>query len=245
MRVSLRTFLALSSVVLLTACDGLTNINATDVVQPTSLGNAAGAEAQRAGAMGTFFTTYGSGLTSVVVATGLASDEFYAGVVPSTASTPDFRAWSEPSAIGPYVGLQRSRIAALTAVDGLKQYLPALKSKTGQMYAIAGYTETCWRSRCALASRWERSTSGNGVRHADDARPRSSPLPFSTSTPRSPTRSTVRAFSISRASGKAAALLNDAKFVEAAAAVTACRRPTCTTQSFRARCRGRATSCSI
>ena len=141
MRVSLRTFLALSPVVLLTACDGLTNINATDVVQPTSLGNAAGAEAQRAGAMGTFFTTYGSGLTSVVVATGLASDEFYAGVVPSTASTPDFRAWSEPSAIGPYVGLQRSRIAALTAVDGLKQYLPALKSKIGQMYAIAGYTE--------------------------------------------------------------------------------------------------------
>jgi hypothetical protein len=219
MRISLRTFQSLSAIVLITACDGLTKINATDVVQPASLGTAAGAEAQRAGAMGTFFTTYGSGLTSVVVATGLASDEFYAGVVPSTASTPDFRAWSEPSAIGPYVGLQRSRIAALTAVDALKQYLSTLKSKTGQMYAVAGYTETMLAesvcSGIALGALNEAGTVfgtpmttsqvlAAAVQHFDSA------LIYSADS--------ARILNLARI-GKGRALLNDAKYAEAAAAV--------------------------
>ena len=142
MRISQRTVALLLAPMLLASCDGLTDIDATDIVQPASLANAAGAEALRAGAMGTFFTSYGSGLTSMVVATGLISDELYAGVAPSTASTPDFRTWSEPNAIGPYVGLQKSRVAALSAIDALKQYLPSPRSKTGQMYAIVGYSET-------------------------------------------------------------------------------------------------------
>ncbi|MEO8334976.1 MAG: RagB/SusD family nutrient uptake outer membrane protein [bacterium] len=142
MRITLRHLVLLAAPVASMACEGLTDIQATDIVQPASLATAAGAEAQRAGAMGTFFTTYGGGVTSVVIASGLISDEFYAGFVPSTASTPDFRTWSEPSSIGPYVGLQRTRVAALVAIDGLKQYLPSPRSKTGQMYAIAGYTET-------------------------------------------------------------------------------------------------------
>lgn len=141
MRISLRT-VSLALTVVLAACDGLTKIQATDIVQPASLATAAGAEAQRAGTMGTFFATYATGVTSVVISSGLISDEFYAGIAPSTASTPDFRTWSEPNALGPYVLLQKTRVSALVAVAGLKQYLPSPKSKTGQMYAVAGYTET-------------------------------------------------------------------------------------------------------
>ena len=62
--------------------------------------------------MGTFYTAYVGGVTSVIIASGLITDEFYAGFVPSAASTPDFRTWSEPSGVGPYVALQKTRVAA-------------------------------------------------------------------------------------------------------------------------------------
>lgn len=221
MPLSTRTCFVLGTAVFLASCDGLTTIDATDIVQPSSLATAAGAEARRAGAMGTFFTTYGSGLTSVVVSTGLISDEFYAGVAPSTASTPDFRTWNEPSSLGPYVGLQKSRIAALSAVDALKQYLPSPKSRTGQMYAITGLTETMLAeavcSGIALGALNDDGTVfgtpmttsevlGVAVQHFDSA------LVYSADS--------ARILNLARI-GKGRALLNDARYTEAAAAVAA------------------------
>jgi hypothetical protein len=78
---------------------------------------------------------------SVVFNAGLISDEFYAGHPVSGASDPDFRIWTEPSGIGPYVPLQKARVAALGAIDALKAFAPTPRSKTGQMFAVVGYAE--------------------------------------------------------------------------------------------------------
>jgi len=219
MRLSLRTIAVLGTPLLAGACDGLTGIEATDIVQPASLATAAGAEAQRAGTMGTFFSTYVGGVTSVIIASGLISDEFYNGFAPSTASTPDYRSWSEPNALGPYVALQRTRVAALVAVDGLKRYVPSPKSKTGQMYAVAGYTETMLAETvCSGIPLGTLDASGTtfgtpmttsevlarAVEHFDSA------LVYAVDT--------ARILNLARV-GKGRALLNDAKYAEAASAV--------------------------
>src|SRR5438874_13183175 len=94
------------------ACSDLTTVHATDIVQPDNLATPAGAETFRLGAIGRFFTAFGSVNTTFdhgfVFATGLISDEFYAGHPASIASDPDFRNWGEPTTIGPYASLQRA-----------------------------------------------------------------------------------------------------------------------------------------
>jgi hypothetical protein len=128
------------------ACSDLTSVHATDIVQPDNLATPAGAETFRLGAIGKFLTAFGSVNSTFdhgfVFATGLISDEFYAGHPASIASDNDFRNWAEPTTIGPYTSLQRARIGALEAVKALQKYVPSPKSKTGHMFALVAYTET-------------------------------------------------------------------------------------------------------
>jgi hypothetical protein len=134
---------ACAAVTVMASCKDLTSVHATDIVTPENLANAAGAETSRLGALGTFFSTFGATSIghNVVWASGLISDEFFAGSPVSTASDDDFRVWTEPSAFGPYVPLQRARINALEAAKALQRYAPNPKSKTGQMFALAGFAE--------------------------------------------------------------------------------------------------------
>lgn len=141
----MRAFYKSTGIVLISiitgACTDLTSVHATDIVQPASLANTSGAEALRLGALGTFYTAFGSATNSVVLTSGLISDEFYAGHPVSFASDADFRTWGEPSFTGPYVLLQQTRIAALQALNALEKYAPAPASKTGHMFAVVGYAE--------------------------------------------------------------------------------------------------------
>jgi hypothetical protein len=117
------------------------------------------------------------------------------------------------------VSLQKTRVAALVAVNGLKLYLPSPRSKTGQMYAVAGYTETMLAetvcSGIPLGTLEESGTvfgtpmtTGEilalAVQHFDSA------LAYAADS--------ARILNFARI-GKARALLNDAKYTEAAAAV--------------------------
>lgn len=208
---------------LVISCSDVTKVTATDIVTPDNLANPAGAETRRLGALGTFFSVYGSTFVghNVVWATGLIADEFFAGSPVSTASDDDFRNWTEPSNFGPYVPLQRARINALEAAKSLQRYAPTPRSKTAHMFALAGFTEVfLGESVCSGIPLGAISEDGpvfgtplttaqlfdRAVETFDTA------LVYATDS--------ARILNLARI-GKGRALLNNARYVEAAAAVSA------------------------
>lgn len=133
-----------SVVFALGACDGLTDVRAPDVVQPSALNNAAGAEALRAGALNSFAVAYaGTPAPSQVLASGLISDEF--GVATGRTSvailTADQRLLVDPTASYPYAAMHRARLAARRAADALRRYAQNPAPRVGEMLALAAYAE--------------------------------------------------------------------------------------------------------
>src|ERR1044071_1986014 len=141
MRPNYRVFCALSLLaVAAVACDSLTSVTATDVVQPSSLENATGAQALRLGAIARFYYTE----SQLSTAGGLLADEFIAGFFnsnedkrllatqPTTLTTLGSAVWTNGNA---------ARVDALLAIDALRKYSPTPAANVGQMFAIVGYTE--------------------------------------------------------------------------------------------------------
>lgn len=124
------------------ACSNLTEVGAPDVVQLSSLGNAAGAEALRVGSISGFALMVAGAEQGQITMSGAIADEFFntsTGAIALAAA--DIRIIPEPSTAYPYLALQRSRLDARRAIAALQQYVPARREKIGEQFALAGYTE--------------------------------------------------------------------------------------------------------
>lgn len=135
-----RVFICLA----VSACSGLTDVPAPDVVQLSSLDNAAGAEALRVGSISGFALVYvGAELGQGQITTsGALADEFFnASTAVGALAEADLRLVPEPSLAYPYRALQRSRLDARRTVAALERFAPAARAKIAEQFALAGYTE--------------------------------------------------------------------------------------------------------
>ena len=124
------------------ACSNLTDVAAPDVVQLSSLDNAAGAEALRVGSVSAFALMYAGAEQGQITISGALADEFYNAATGAIAlAEADLRSVPEPSIAYPYRMLQRSRLDARRAVAALEQFAPAARAKIAEQFALAGYTE--------------------------------------------------------------------------------------------------------
>lgn len=124
------------------ACSNLTDVAAPDVVQLSSLDNAAGAEALRVGSVSAFALMYAGAEQGQITISGALADEFYNAATGAIAlAEADLRSVPEPSIAYPYRVLQRSRLDARRAVAALEQFAPAARAKIAEQFALAGYTE--------------------------------------------------------------------------------------------------------
>ncbi len=122
------------------------------VTDGSAIGGANGAEARRLGALTLFAKAYGTGAPGLLVGSGMLADEFVDGASDTRLVSADSRSlaiYGVSILPGQYVSdysyasLQSARLGALDAARALAAAAPASQQwKVGQMFAIAGYTET-------------------------------------------------------------------------------------------------------
>lgn len=115
-------------------CNGLTKVDAPDLVDPAALDNPAGAGARYAGAISEFASAY----ADQAAETGLISDEFQD--VGGNAYSSDRRVIL-PTNNYPFASLSGARISALRAIETLKRFAPAPRERIGELYALVGFIE--------------------------------------------------------------------------------------------------------
>jgi len=135
---SFRFALCLSMCLGITACDELTRVTNTTVVQPTDLANPAGAIQLRNQAVATFAGAY----AAQAFYSGLIADEF----TDPTGSNPADRRVVDPTkqssgSTYPYDQVSQAHLQALDAIAELRQYDPTLTTRVGELYALLGYDE--------------------------------------------------------------------------------------------------------
>jgi hypothetical protein len=117
------------------ACSDLTKVSEPDVIQPSALNNAQGAQAYRASSIGRFAVAY----SFAAIYSGLIGDEFTAT---AGGSREDQRQLSDPGQDGyPYSLLQQARVNSLYARQGLEQYSPTPGWQIAEMFSLSGYAE--------------------------------------------------------------------------------------------------------
>lgn len=126
----------------LSSCDALTDVKATDVTDPDALSNPGGAATLYAGGIATFASAFAAYPVAQFLASGLIADEFITAPPQGSWASYDFRLLEEPGETWPYEELQRARIAALQAIEGLQLNAPEPQSSIGEMFAYIGYVET-------------------------------------------------------------------------------------------------------
>ena len=155
-RILIRTWSArtssLAAVALLAvaACTGMLDVETPDIARPEDLTSAAGLAAQRAGVFGDFSKAYGGDATpsdaqeGQILATGLFTDEFK-----KTGTDPQRIAYdarrNDPAGVGAKLGtffanLHRARLAAENTAEAYKAAAPANASEVvAEMMSIAGF----------------------------------------------------------------------------------------------------------
>jgi hypothetical protein len=119
------------------ACSGLTKVDSPDVVQPTQLANAAGADALTNGALSAIYSPF----IGLVYNTGVFSDEFMLPTIFTTFADIDFRTQSITyTEYGP-IGVHAVRTEAQQAIEARRLYAPTPASKMGQLFAVKGFAE--------------------------------------------------------------------------------------------------------
>lgn len=113
-----------------------------DLINPGNLDNLQGAAALYAGVLGDFAVAHDGGIGAgfgLVVATGFMSDEFRFGGTPPETREMDLRAVRESNGawLGTYLDQHRAREAAERAAVALKAVATGADPRIGEMYAIA------------------------------------------------------------------------------------------------------------
>jgi hypothetical protein len=116
-----RQAITICGVLALSGCSGLFDVD-TQIITVESLGNALGAEALSAGAIGTFADAFGSQVTF----TGAMADEFFATSVGSALAEANERT----GAGYPYASMQRARISSLDAIAAFQLRSPASRGRS-------------------------------------------------------------------------------------------------------------------
>lgn len=120
------------------ACSELTSVNTSDVVEPGSLENTVGAEALRAGAITLFTNGFAGGDfgRNQITVTGTMADELFAT---STNEEHDKR----NIVFGGFLDsrLQPARVNALLAIEALQKVAPEPAWRIGELFALVAYTE--------------------------------------------------------------------------------------------------------
>jgi starch-binding outer membrane protein, SusD/RagB family len=203
----------------LTACEGLTDVNAVDVIDPAALANASGATTLYAGAHTTFAEAFIAFPLSQVVVSGLIADEFISGAAQGSWAPFSLRTMPEPGRAEPYVPLQRARIAALEALRALQAYAPEPRNRIGEMHALVGYVSTFLGEN--MCSGIPLSTLVNqepvfGTQLTTMELFRAAEASFDSAAANSAADSRIRNLALV---GRGRALLNQGRFADAAAAV--------------------------
>lgn len=119
------------------ACSDLTKVESPDVVQPSQLANAAGADALTNGALSSIYGPF----IAFAYNAGVFSDEFMLPTIYTTFADIDFRTQSITfSEYGP-IAMHASRTLAKQAIDARRLYAPTPPSKIAQLFAVRGFAE--------------------------------------------------------------------------------------------------------
>jgi hypothetical protein len=221
MRMPKLSGIAVLTCAILGACSDLTKIDRTGIVQPSAQNNAIGAVALYAGATQKFVTA----TNNSILFSGLFSDELVdawgSGLVFGFVDAR--RPQNSGNQTGQELGEYSNTLVALRfAANGLRQFAPTPGSRLGQMYSYQGFMETYLADQFCNGIPFSTidfdgvvtygpavstvDTYGRAIAHFDSAAAVSA--------------DSARVLNLTRV-GKGRALLNLAKYPEAAAAVAA------------------------
>jgi hypothetical protein len=125
-----------SQIVLTGGCSDLTTVQAPNVTQPGDLANPGGALVRYNGA----YADFSLGFVLQAGESGLISDELTSANGPSFPD--DQRVLPEGLTPYPFSALSTARVNALLAAQALERYAPSPPSRVGEMFALIGYIET-------------------------------------------------------------------------------------------------------
>ena len=145
-----RSSVAALALLAVAACGGMLDVETPDIARPEDLTSAAGLAALRAGAFGDFSKAYGGDATpsdaqeGQILATGLFTDEFK-----KTGTDPQRIAYdarrNDPAGVGAKLGtffanLHRARLAAEATAEAYKAAAPSNASEVmSEMFSVAGF----------------------------------------------------------------------------------------------------------
>lgn len=139
--------------IMLVGCSGLTDVDTSGIVEPSTLNTPTGATALFNGALtifagahnGSFFSSGTIITSSAVVESALLADELGAAGSNFFDVNIDSRTILEADQpFGPvqlYTALSRARVSALSAAQTLQTVTPSSRARIGELFAIAGYSE--------------------------------------------------------------------------------------------------------
>ena len=136
---------ACAVIALLTACspDDILKVTDPDIIDPSSVSDAAGASSLRVGALARFNAAT-SGGESMFLYSGLLADEFRSSDTFSQRDETDQRRVQTSNAnINTALrGVHQARVAALQAAQGLAEFSPTRKGELAEMFFVQAFTET-------------------------------------------------------------------------------------------------------
>jgi hypothetical protein len=202
--------------------DKILNVSTPDVLPPAAFSTPAGADPLRFGVISDFVRAYDGNTDSYVVASGNLADELYATDTFDGRLTINSRKSIEvnPEMETEYRYIQQANVGASTAALFLATSVPTQKWQRGEMYLIRGYTEIfmaeAWCSGSAISTVAPDGTVSPGTPNTTAQLFTRAAADFDSALTLADTSQRVKYGS---QIGKGRALLNLAKYTEAAAAV--------------------------
>jgi hypothetical protein len=202
--------------------DKILNVSTPDVLPPDAFSTPAGADPLRFGVISDFVRAYDGNTDAYTVVSGNAADELYASDTFDGRLTINSRKSIEvnPEMETEYRYIQQANVGASTAAVFLATSVPTQKWQRGEMYLIRGYTEIFmaegWCSGSAISTVNPDGTVTAGTPNTTAQLFTRAIADFDSALALADTSQRVKYGS---AIGKGRALLNLAKYPEAAAAV--------------------------
>lgn len=142
----LRLLIVLPALAAAAACSDVLEVDNPDIVRPETLESPAGLAARRAGAFGAFATAYGGSLSSVILVTGLFTDEFKLTDTDPARIRLDARRVDEtgPGGVsGLFTAIHRIRQPAEATAAAYRSLAPAnADTVVAEMMSLAGFAYT-------------------------------------------------------------------------------------------------------
>lgn len=213
-------------VVLMAACNSALDVKDPDVINPGSVTNADGAVAAYNGAIGDFtFANDGDqgGQEGMVLVSGVMADEYFDAETFPTRIEYDSRAINENNGTltTAYFDLHKARVALEGASDALTQFAPTPVSRPAEMLALAGMTYVYFaEDYCSAVPFSARQSDGSiayGTPLSTSQMLDTAIARFDAATALAPSAAILNLAAV----GKGRALLDQADFPGAAAAVAA------------------------